>query len=71
MTLLLVYIVVTAPVQASFNVEATGWLKTFEDVSDILFIIDIALTFNTGIYRKNQLVVDRKQIAMQYLKTCT
>lgn len=36
---------------------------------DVSFMIDIVVTFNTGFYRKGYLVMKRKDIIKNYLKT--
>ena len=56
------------PYNLSFEIESTN-LENLILFIDACFMIDILLNFNTGIYFKNYLVVDRKQIAKNYLKT--
>ena len=36
---------------------------------DVSFMIDIIVTFNTGFYKKGYLVMKRKDIVKNYLKT--
>jgi hypothetical protein len=36
---------------------------------DVSFMIDIVITFNTGFYKKGYLVMKRKDIIKNYLKT--
>ena len=40
-----------------------------ETVIDISFILDIFVAFNTGFYKKGYLVMKRKEIIKNYIKT--
>jgi hypothetical protein len=57
------------PFRLCFDEDATGALGTLEDIMDISFMIDIIVTFNTGFYKKGYLVMKRKEIVKNYLKT--
>jgi hypothetical protein len=35
---------------------------------DVLFMLDVPLNFNTGYYSKRSLIMQRRQIAIDYLK---
>jgi hyperpolarization activated cyclic nucleotide-gated potassium channel 2 len=41
----------------------------FETFIDSLFLVDIIISFNTGFYKKGYLVMKRREIIMNYLKT--
>jgi hyperpolarization activated cyclic nucleotide-gated potassium channel 2 len=41
----------------------------FETLIDSLFLVDIIISFNTGFYKKGYLVMKRREIIMNYLKT--
>ena len=36
---------------------------------DVTFMIDVIVTFNTGFYKKGYLVMKRKDIILNYIKT--
>ena len=57
------------PFRLCFNEEAAGGFKVFETIIDIIFLIDILFSFNTGFYKKGYLVMKRKEIVINYLKT--
>ena len=44
-------------------------MYVFESIIDVSFMIDILVTFNTGFYKKGYLVMKRKDIVFNYLKT--
>ena len=41
----------------------------FETFIDSLFLVDIIISFNTGFYKKGYLVMKRREIIINYLKT--
>ena len=41
----------------------------FETMIDIIFIFDIVMTFNTGFYKKGYLVMKRRDIVIEYMKS--
>ena len=57
------------PFRLCFDVDATGGLLILEDFMDACFMLDILITFNTGFYKKGYLVMKRKEIVKNYLKT--
>ena len=65
----IIYQSIVIPFRLCFNVDATGGLYIFETAMDVSFMIDIVITFNTGFYRKGYLVMKRKDIIINYLKT--
>lgn len=44
-------------------------MKVLETIMDSCFMIDIVVTFNTGFYKKGYLVMKRKDIILNYIKT--
>jgi len=44
-------------------------MKVFETIIDVSFMIDVIVTFNTGFYKKGYLVMKRKEIIKNYIKT--
>ncbi len=44
-------------------------MVVLETIIDIIFMCDIVVTFNTGFYKKGYLVMKRKEIIKNYIKT--
>lgn len=65
--LLIVYQTVMVPYSISFEVKNTA-IDGFNYFSDVFFIIDILINFNTGIYHDGVLILERKDICLSYLK---
>lgn len=65
----IIYQSIVIPFRLCFEVDATGPLYYLETVMDICFMLDIIITFNTGFYKKGYLVMKRKEIIINYLKT--
>ena len=65
----IIYQSIVIPFRLCFNVNATGGIYIFETAMDVSFMIDIVITFNTGFYRKGYLVMKRKDIIINYIKT--
>jgi hypothetical protein len=65
----IIYQAIVIPFRLCFDEDATGALGTLEDIMDISFMLDIIVTFNTGFYKKGYLVMKRKEIVKNYLKT--
>lgn len=57
------------PFRLCFGVEATGAMFYWETFVDTVFMADIFITFNTGFYKKGYLVMKRKEIIKNYIKT--
>jgi len=57
------------PFRLCFDVDAEGGMAILEDIMDIAFMLDILVTFNTGFYKKGYLMMKRKEIVKNYLKT--
>lgn len=45
-----------------------GLIFFFESVSRYIFLIDLILNFNTAFYQSGRLVLERGEIAKEYLK---
>jgi len=41
----------------------------FEKIMEVFFIIDIFFSFNTGYYKRGELIMNRRRANMHYLKT--
>jgi len=61
--------VIMIPLQISFTFDEGEFLSVFATVIDAFFISDLVLNFNTGYYLRGNLVVDRSEIASNYLKS--
>jgi len=57
------------PLQISFTFDTAGNLDIVSNIIDSFFISDLLLNFNTGYYLRGNLVVDRSDIASNYLKS--
>ncbi|CAG9318440.1 unnamed protein product [Blepharisma stoltei] len=66
--LLIIYISISVPFRICFDVAISGWWGYFEFLIAIIFMIDIAFSFNTGFYSRGALIMNRKEIAIFYLK---
>jgi len=44
-------------------------MAVFETIIDISFMLDIFVNFSTGFYKKGYLVMKRKEIIKNYMKT--
>ena len=58
---------IIVPYAMAFGIEEN--YTTTGTVIDVIFFLDMLLTFITGYYAGNEIVVDRKRIAFRYLKT--
>ncbi|KAJ8612452.1 hypothetical protein CTAYLR_006596 [Chrysophaeum taylorii] len=64
-----VYIAFAFPFYLSFGVESTRAMVLCDYIIDIAFGIDIMLNFNTGYIKHDVLVMNRRLIARNYLRT--
>lgn len=67
--LFIIYQSIFIPYRLCFEVEAEGGFYIFESLIDISFMLDIVISFNTGFYKKGYLVMKRKDIFKQYIKS--
>lgn len=65
----IIYQAILIPFRLCFDVDATGVILYVEDIMDVTFMVDIIVTFNTGFYKKGYLVMKRKDIIKNYMKT--
>ena len=65
----IIYQSIIIPYRISFDVPPQGNLFYLELFMDITFMFDIILTFNFGYYRQGISVLERKEIAVNYLKS--
>ena len=69
MTIVLLITCVISPYSIAFYSVESFSLYTLGVVTDVLFFIDMIVIFNSAINDKNmQIIVDRKIIAIHYLK---
>ena len=57
---------ITVPFSIAFNFDDRN-LKGYNYFSDIFFIVDLVLNFNTGYYKEGILMMNRKNIVMNYV----
>ncbi|CAD8104029.1 unnamed protein product [Paramecium primaurelia] len=68
--ILLIYTAFITPIRLAFIEEFNIIWFSLELIVDILFFLDILITFNTAYFNEEGvLIVDRQQIANQYLRT--
>ena len=65
--LMIIYQAIVLPMRISFEMTFNVFLFYFEIAIDCMFMFDIVLNFNTGIYLKGKLEMSRKVIASDYL----
>jgi hyperpolarization activated cyclic nucleotide-gated potassium channel 2 len=65
----IIYQSIIIPFRLCFEVDASGGLYVFESIIDVSFMMDIVVTFNTGFYKKGYLVMKRRDIILNYIKT--
>ena len=68
---LIFFISVYVPFVFSFDIDTSQIqsAKCFEIFIDIWFLLEMALNFFTGYYQNGIVVMDRKHIALNYIKT--
>ncbi|CAK69994.1 unnamed protein product (macronuclear) [Paramecium tetraurelia] len=62
--LLVIYEMITIPLLISFEIELS---QAFSRVSTAMFVFDILLNFNTGVYLEGKLNMERKEIFKDYI----
>lgn len=64
-----IYQSIIIPFRISFEQEASGGFYYYETFIDCFFMAEIFVTFNTGYYRSGDLIMQRKYIMFNYLRT--
>lgn len=67
--LFIMYQAMIVPFRISFEVDSTGFLGYVETGMDIYFMMDLFISFNTGYDVKGLLIMKRKLIILNYLKS--
>ena len=67
--LFIIYQAIVIPFRLCFDYEASGGIYIVESFMDCCFMLDVIITFNTGFYKKGYLVMKRKEIIKNYIKT--
>lgn len=62
------YIAIVAPYRVAFEAKSEGGTKVFEVIQDIYFMLDLLISFNTGVVEEGRLIVDRKEAIFIYIK---
>jgi len=66
--ILILFQAVILPFKLAFSYETEN-LTNFDYFTDIYFIVDVLLNFNTGIYNEGIIIMERNQIVKEYAKT--
>ena len=64
----IIYQSIEVPFRICFDIPLKGAWNTLEFIITISFMLDILLNFNTGFYSRGSLIMNRKEIAKNYLK---
>lgn len=65
----IVYQSISIPFNLCFGAHPEGALLAFDTTIDVFFMLDVITNFNTGYYKKGVLVMNRKDIIFNYLKS--
>ena len=65
----IIYQSILIPFRLCFEADAEGTWWYIETSIDICFILDIFVQFNSGFYKKGNLINNRKEIVNNYLTT--
>ena len=57
------------PFKLAFEVQSNSFYNGVEVFVDTIFVVDILISLNTGFYKKGYLVMKRKDIIKNYLRT--
>lgn len=58
--ILIIYQTLVTPYRICFDVPATGFYFYLEAIMDLIFLIDIVISFNSGFYEKGVVILERK-----------
>ena len=64
---IIAYQSIVVPFEIWFDVAPADWLSVWEDLMDYYFYCDILICFNTGIYVRGLLVMERWKVILSYL----
>lgn len=64
----IIYQCMLLPFRIAFNPTFPATISNIDIAIDILFIIDIFLNFNTGIYDRGILIMQRKMVIKKYIR---
>jgi len=65
----IIYQSLLIPYRICFNADATGFLYYVETVIDVCFMLDILVNFNSGFYRRGNVIYKRSEVAKNYIMT--
>ena len=65
--LLIVYQSIVTPFRISFDVPPTGFMFYVELFMDLIFILDILMSFNVGYYHKGTKIMLRNKVLFNYI----
>jgi CRP-like cAMP-binding protein len=64
-----IYQSIIIPYRISFEQDPKGFFYYYETVIDTFFLLEIFVTLNTGYIKRGNLVMERKYVVMNYLRT--
>ena len=67
--MIILHSITVQPLSVCFDEFDPEYLVYFDSFSELWFIFDMFLSFNTGFYAKGILVMNRKKIIMHYLQS--
>lgn len=59
---------VTTPYRICFSLNSVGFLAGFEIFQDFYFMVDIVMSFFTGVYIQGNLEMKRAAVILEYFK---
>lgn len=57
------------PFIVSFDADINSYYLAFHTLIDLIFLIDIIIHFNCGYYHQGVIILNRKAISLNYLKS--
>lgn len=65
----ILYVVLTVPFMVAFDAEDSLSTSIVDFACSLLYIVDVAVIFNTGFFENGIFITTRRQIAKRYLRT--
>jgi len=66
--LFILYQGILTPYRICFSLNSVGFLAAFEIFQDLYFIVDIVISFFTGVYIQGNLEMKRSNVIIEYIK---
>ena len=65
----IVYSAIFVPLDVASNDKMSPLGYIFDNIFLAIFFLDVLVNFNTGVWKNNEFITDRKLIANKYLRT--